>query len=502
MDVLVLGCSQSAGAELSDSLAEGYWDRYLAMKDPYNEWFKPGAANIRVNKFHEFNNNRKEDWNYNYLNAYPGVLQQKLGDRARVISAARSGSGVSWVDFLNNINDHYYTANDETQKKLIKAQSDLFHRRGMRKPQTLGWKAYMENTHLYENPETLEYGMYETMDYHLLTSLPERKLNRFKGLNEAINPSIRTKVNHKDPKSELPDGRPDYKYLNDAMTESTVVKKFITKHNEWMNETHGKDYYCHAIDRQHDLRGMPNVHYIRDYSEDFTVPGWEYTYKDFSELLLEADILVWQWTNEPRKTFTHPSHDKVETSPQAKILDSTMASLQFDIEIMEFEHQRKYWKEYKKLDETGHERLHETLHYWRMLVEDQIESHLNHYDNSINATNIVNFTNYIILKRKSLGKKTIMTTLDMSQMKPYNISKRLELDALDGFINLSRHTSLRMEEFNDKGFFLDGKCYARPHVIKERIREGTWPYQQFMHFSKHAHDRIADLIYKEIEKVI
>ena len=110
------------------------------------------------------------------------------------------------------------------------------------------------------------------------------------------------------------------------MTESTVVKKFITKHNEWMNETHGKDYYCHAIDRQHDLRGMPNVHYIRDYSEDFTVPGWEYTYKDFSELLLEADILVWQWTNEPRKTFTHPSHDKVETSPQAKILDSTTVS--------------------------------------------------------------------------------------------------------------------------------------------------------------------------------
>ena len=112
-DILVFGCSQSSGAELSDSLAENYWNDFLTMNDPYEDWFNPNNAPIRVNKFHEYNEGRSENWEYNFTQAWPHRIQEHLGDTARVIDIAKPGGGAAWTEFLANCKDYYYVVDSK-----------------------------------------------------------------------------------------------------------------------------------------------------------------------------------------------------------------------------------------------------------------------------------------------------------------------------------------------------------------------------------------------------
>lgn len=100
--ILVLGCSNTAGHELCDSLDPNYWDDILAMEDPHKEWWSSEATPLRVQKFFEEVHNMPQDWRYNTKHSWPYLLKDKFN----VVSAALPATGISYVKTLYDLK-HY-----------------------------------------------------------------------------------------------------------------------------------------------------------------------------------------------------------------------------------------------------------------------------------------------------------------------------------------------------------------------------------------------------------
>jgi hypothetical protein len=496
-DILVFGCSQSSGAELSDSLAENYWNDFLTMKDPYEEWFNPNNAPIRVNKFHEYNGGRNEDWEYNFTQAWPHRIQSIFSDTARVIDVAKPGGGAAWTEFLVNCKDYYFVADSEEGRDFVGNSLEIFHKKGNNIPQTfISEELYLSMKNKIEKPPVDKVSMqvHEMAMWHLITSRPENYMDRFHHYKDILNPSTRVQTN--DPEITPP----DYTYRN--ILNKKLVQGYIDHYNRQYKKIHKINYYRETGSPYGDERAKRHYFTIRDHSQDFLEYGWKYNHKDISDLIWEADVLVWQWTNEPRLTITDPGHNKVESMPTIKYLTTSLKEIHFDLELIEYNHQYKFFKKYERYDPDGFERLQESKNYWQKYVEEQIDYYTKHYDHSANATHIINWFNYVVLKRKSLGKKTIFVTMDMDQLIPYNMKKRLELDETDAVIDLSRYAELRMEDFEEEtGCFLHDRAYGMPSNIKKKIRYRTWPFQRFMHYSLYAQELIANIIAREIERI-
>ena len=59
-----------------------------------------------------------------------------------------------------------------------------------------------------------------------------------------------------------------------------------------------------------------------------------------------------------------------------------------------------------------------------------------------------------------------------------------------------------MEDFvEDTDEFLHDRAYGLPSNIKKKIRDRTWPFQRFMHYSLYAQELIANIITQEIERI-
>lgn len=495
-DILVFGCSQSSGAELSDSLAETYWDDFLTMNDPYEDWFNPNNAPIRVNKFHEYNEGRSENWEYNFTQAWPHRIQSKFGDTARVIDVAKPGAGAAWTEFLANCKDYYYVVDSEEGRSFVGNSLEIFHKKGNNIPETfISEELYLSMANGEHSPE--QKGLMQVTEmamWHLVTSRPENYFDRFHHYKDMLNPSTRVQT------SSPEITPPDYTYRD--ILKKRLVQDYIDHHNRQYKKIHKKNYYRETGSSFSDARSKHHFFTIRDHSQNFLEFGWKYNHKDISDLIWEADVLVWQWTNEPRLTVTDPGHNKVEWMPTIKYLTASLKEIFFDLELIEYNHQYKFFKKYKRYDPDGFERLRESKNYWQKYIEEQVDYYTKHYDHSANATHIINWFNYVVLKRKSLGKKTIFVTMDMDQLIPYNMDKRLELDKTDAIIDLSRYAELRMEDFvEDTDEFLHDRAYGLPSNIKKKIRDRTWPFQRFMHYSLYAQELIANIITQEIERI-
>ena len=117
--ILALGCSNSSGAELSDSLQEDYWLDQLKMDDPWDEWFHYKNAGRKHKEFMS-RIGYKENWEYNRTNAWPYRLQE-ITDY-NVYSGANPGTGIQYVKWLYNLDKYGFAG---TEPDLFKTTEGL-----------------------------------------------------------------------------------------------------------------------------------------------------------------------------------------------------------------------------------------------------------------------------------------------------------------------------------------------------------------------------------------
>lgn len=122
--IVVLGCSNSEGAELSHGLSDNYWEDILRMEDCYKNWWSNDAVPIRMKSFFSRPQSEKnEDWEYNHRHSYSRLLYEK--GKNRVINAAKSGSGISYVKTLYDLNHYKFSGTDPLLSKVT--ESILWH---------------------------------------------------------------------------------------------------------------------------------------------------------------------------------------------------------------------------------------------------------------------------------------------------------------------------------------------------------------------------------------
>ena len=121
--IVILGCSNSAGAELSHDLITNHWDNVLDMKDPYNGWWSSphGFARRHKDFFEKAHDlSTLEDWEYNVQHNYAGFLHRRLSTKYDIINAASSGTGISFVKLLYDLPHHRFSGSHPILSKLTK----------------------------------------------------------------------------------------------------------------------------------------------------------------------------------------------------------------------------------------------------------------------------------------------------------------------------------------------------------------------------------------------
>lgn len=125
--ILVMGCSQSSGAEITaEKKLPDYWDEILNLEDPFEQWYSGEASGKRTQGFFESVKDPRynEDWLINYDHSWPSLLQKNNSDSYNVISVAKPGSGISWVKHIANLKENYWYNSVQWKNDLIHKMTD------------------------------------------------------------------------------------------------------------------------------------------------------------------------------------------------------------------------------------------------------------------------------------------------------------------------------------------------------------------------------------------
>lgn len=216
-----------------------------------------------------------------------------------------------------------------------------------------------------------------------------------------------------------------------------------------------------------------NLHYIREYYSNWTDNNYCYSNKNFDILLDDADILIWQLTNEPRLNITDPSHNVICTTP------SISAGVDWYLKNIN-----------SLLDKTFSDNDENSVmkQFWKNEINNVIEHYISKFDYSDHTSNILMFINSILRKRKLAGKVNILVTIDGNQLTPYHFYNRIDHSCVDKFINIREIPEMSMSD--------------RYGTIKSRILNDTWPYMKFMHYSRYGNELIAKKITEELKEFL